>query len=243
MGAFFLYLFKILKMKKYYSIILLLLIQFGFSQITTLTEDQLLKSSNVFLNKYKANNSNIKGNPYLEEKFKKGNLLFSNGKTYNAYIRFNVANQKFEIKKDLNSTANIIEIDNSVTVKINNNNFKNYSFNIKNKKIKSILKECLITEKYKLFYYPKKVIELPNKDGIQAPPTGFTKSPQSKWKDSGSYLIFYKGITYQVPTSHKKMIGLKIFNEKLYKKYRKANKLNLKKEGDLIKLVYYFSSI
>ena len=106
-----------------------------------------------------------------------------------------------------------------------------------------ILKECLITEKYKLFYYPKKVIELPNKDGIQAPPTGFTKSPQSKWKDSGSYLIFYNGITYQVPTSHKKMIGLKIFNEKLYKKYRKANKLNLKKEGDLKKLVYYFSSI
>ena len=230
-------------MKIYYSIILLLLIQFSFSQITTLTEDQLLKSSNVFLNKYKTNNSDIKGNPYLEEEFKKGNIMFSNGKTYNAYIRLDVANQKFEIKKNLDSKSNIIEIDNNILVTINNENFKNHSFNLNNKKIKSILKECLMTEKYQLYYYPKKVIELPNKDGIKAPPTGFTKAPQKKWKDTGSYLIFYNGITYQLPTSHKKMIALKIFNEKLYKKYRKINRLNLKKEGDLIELVSYFSLI
>ena len=97
--------------------------------------------------------------------------------------------------------------------------------------------------KISLYYYPKKLIEKPNKDGIQAPPTGFTKAPQSKWKDDGSFLIFYNGSTYQLPTSHKKMSDLKIFDQELYKKYRKSNKLNLKKEDNLIELVKYFDSI
>ena len=230
-------------MKLYSSIIIILLFQLSFSQITNLTEDQLLKSGNVFLDKYNTVNSDIKGNPYYEEKYMEGNLSFSNGRTYEAFIRFNVANQKFEIKKNLNSKSNTIEIDNNVIVYINQEKFKNLSFKINNKLIKGILKECVVTEKYELYYYPKKLIEKPNKDGIQAPPTGFTKAPQSKWKDDGSFLIFYKGLAYQLPTSHKKMSDLKIFDQELYKKYRKSNKLNLKKEDNLIELVKYFDSI
>jgi hypothetical protein len=230
-------------MKLYSSIIAILLFQLSLSQITNLTEDQLLKSGNVFLDKYNKINSDIKGNPYYEEKYKEGNLSFSNGKTYEAFIRFNVANQKFEIKKNLNSKSNIIEIDDNIIVYINQEKFKNLSFKINNKLIKVILKECVVTEKYQLYYYPKKLIEKPNKDGIKAPPTGFTKAPQSKWKDDGSFLIFYKGLAYQLPTSHKKMSDLKIFDQELYKKYRKSNKLNLKKEDNLIELVKYFDSI
>jgi hypothetical protein len=39
------------------------------------------------------------------------------------------------------------------------------------------------------------------------------------------------------------MSDLKIFDQELYKKYRKSNKLNLKKEDNLIELVKYFDSI
>ncbi|MDA9213289.1 hypothetical protein N9475_04595 [Flavobacteriaceae bacterium] len=230
-------------MKLYYSIIALLIVQLTFSQLIDLSEDQLLKSGNVFLKKFNSKNSEIKGNPYLNEKFQKGNILFNNGKRYNALIRLDVANQKFEIKKNLNSEISSIEVDNSVIVTINEDNFKNHSFEIKNKVTNGILKECLITDKYQLYFYPGKAIEMPNKDGIKAPPTGFTKAPQSKWKDASSYLIFHNGKTYLLPTSHKKMVSLRLFDEKLYKKYRKSNKLNLKKEESLIKLVSYFNSI
>jgi hypothetical protein len=58
-------------MKLYSSIITILLFQLSFSQITNLTEDQLLKSGNVFLDKYNTVNSDIKGNPYYEEKYMK----------------------------------------------------------------------------------------------------------------------------------------------------------------------------
>ena len=62
-------------------------------------------------------------------------------------------------------------------------------------------------------------------------------------KDNSSFIIFHVGKTYQLPTSHKKMIELRLFDEKLYKKYRKANKLNLKKEESLKELVSYFNSL
>ena len=119
-------------MKLYYSIIALLIVQLTFSQLIDLSEDQLLKSGNVFLKKFNSKNSEIKGNPYLNEKFQKGNILFNNGKRYNALIRLDVANQKFEIKKNLNSEISSIEVDNSVIVTINEDNFKNHSFEIKN---------------------------------------------------------------------------------------------------------------
>jgi hypothetical protein len=230
-------------MKLSISVITLLLALVGHSQIIDLSEDQLLRSGNVFLKKFNTTNTEVKGNRFLEEKFQRGSILFSNDKKYDALIRLDIANQKFEIKKDLNSKISSIEIDNSVTVTINNENFKNHSFNINNTNTIGILKECLITENYKLYYYPQKVIEMPNNDGISAPPTGYTKTPQPKWKDTSSYLIFYNGKTYRLPNSHKKMMELSIFDEKLYKKYRKANKLNLKKEESLKKLVSYFNSL
>jgi len=230
-------------MKLYISIITLLLFLVSHTQIIDLSEDQLFRSGNVFLKKFSTNNTDIKGNPFLDKKFLNGSISFSNDRKYDAIIRLDIANQKFEIKKDLNSKVSSIEIDNSVTVTINNENFKNHSFKINNTNTKGILKECLITENYKLYYYPQKVIEMPNNDGISAPPTGYTKTPQAKWKDTSSYLIFHNDKTYQLPTSHKKMMKLNLFDEKLYKKYRKANKLNLKKEESLKELVSYFNSL
>ena len=37
------------------------------------------------------------------------------------------------------------------------------------------------------------------------------------------------------------MIGLKLFNEKDYTKFRKENKINLKKEEDLKQLITFFN--
>jgi hypothetical protein len=49
--------------------------------------------------------------------------------------------------------------------------------------------------------------------------------------------------SYVVPTSHKKMQALNLIDGKAYKKYRKANKLNLKNEESLKKFITYLNSI
>ena len=67
-------------MKLSISVITLLLALVGHSQIIDLSEDQLLRSGNVFLKKFNTTNTEVKGNRFLEEKFQRGSVLFSNDK-------------------------------------------------------------------------------------------------------------------------------------------------------------------
>ena len=46
----------------------------------------------------------------------------------------------------------------------------------------------------------------------------------------------------RVPTKHKKLSELKIFDDQKYKSFRKKSKLDLKKESKLVELVKYFNS-
>jgi hypothetical protein len=84
---------------------------------------------------------------------------------------------------------------------------------------------------------------MPKKSGIPAPASGYSKPAKAEWKNNGVYLIFYNNKTYKLPTSHKKMVELNLFDKKEYKKYRKENKLNLKNKESLIRLVTYFNSL
>ena len=47
----------------------------------------------------------------------------------------------------------------------------------------------------------------------------------------------------RVPTKHKKISELKIFNDQEYKLFRKRNKLDLKNERKLVELVKYFNDV
>ena len=71
--------------------------------------------------------------------------------------------------------------------------------------------------------------------------SGYGKTADPEWVDKSSYIIYYKNAYYEVPKNHKKMIGLKLFNEKDYIKFRKENKINLKKEEDLKQLITFFN--
>ena len=57
------------------------------------------------------------------------------------------------------------------------------------------------------------------------------------------FLILKNNNWYTVPNSFKKLVEKNIFDKKLLKKYKKSNKLNVKKKESLIKLVSYFNSI
>ena len=212
--------------------------------ITGVTTGDLFSGGNVMLRKLmKRDYSEADGSPYLNDKFVKGKITFDNGKEYDILTRLNVGSQKFEIRKDLNSEISIIEINESVTIEMENKKYNLHSINLENKQILAILEKCVENERMSLYYFPRKVIKMPVETGAVAPTTGFTKTPKPKWADANEFLILKNNNWYTVPNSFKKLVEKNIFEQKLLKKYKKSNKLNVKKKESLIKLVSYFNSI
>ena len=214
---------------------------YGIGGVTT---DDLFSGGNVVLRKLmKRDYSEAVGSPYLNDNFTKGKIIFNNGKEYDVLTRLNVGSQKFEIKKNINSTASLIDINESVTVQMNNKNYNLHSINLGNEQILAILEDCVELENISLYYFPKKVIKMPVETGAAAPTTGFTKVPKPKWADASEFLILKDDNWYAIPNSFKKLLSKNIFDPKLLKKYKKSNKLNIKKKESLIKMVTYFNSI
>ena len=187
--------------------------------------------------------SKAEGSPYLNDEFTKGKIIFNNGKEYDVFTRLNVGSQKFEIKKNINSPASLIDINESVTVQMNNKNYNLHSINLNNEQILAILEDCVEFENISLYYFPRKVIKMPVETGAAAPTTGFTKVPKPKWADASEFLILKDDNWYAIPNSFKKLLSKNIFDPKLLKKYKKSNKLNIKKKESLIELISYFNSI
>ena len=236
-------------MKKIILALLISIISIPFTYgqdtgITGVTTGDLFSGGNVILRKLmKRDYSEADGSPYLNDKFVKGKITFDNGKEYDILTRLNVGSQKFEIRKDLNSEISIIEINESVTIEMENNKYNLHSINLENKQILAVLEKCVENERMSLYYFPRKVIKMPVETGAVAPTTGFTKTPKPKWADANEFLILKNNNWYTVPNSFKKLVEKNIFDKKLLKKYKKSNKLNVKKKESLIKLVSYFNSI
>jgi hypothetical protein len=214
------------------------------SGIGAVTPSDLFSGGNVVLRKLmKRDYSEAEGSPYLNEEFTNGKIIFNNGKEYDVLTRLNVGTQKFEIKKNINSPASLIDINESVTVQMNNKNYNLHSINLNNEQILAILEDCVELENISLYYFPKKVIKMPVETGAVAPTTGFSKTPKPKWAEASEFLILKDENWYTIPNSFKKLLSKNIFDPKLLKKYKKSNKLNIKKKESLIKMVTYFNSI
>ena len=200
------------------------------SQITDISDSDWYRSGNFLLKELaKGKNSDVKGSPYLNNKYENGKIIFSNGNTYSAAIRLNIGNQKFEIQNK--KTKEIVELNLDETAKV-----------LLSGRIITLRDECNIKGDFKLYYYAKKNIEVPKKMNTPAPASGTEKSELPEWKDFSSYYISYNGKYYQLPTSHKKMSSMKIFTDIDYKNYRKKNKLNLKDRESLIAFVNYLNN-
>jgi len=214
---------------------------YGIGSVST---DDLFSGGNVILRKLmKRDYSEAEGSPYLNDEFTKGKIIFNNGKNYDVLTRLNVGTQKFEIKKNTNSPASLIDINESVTVQMNNKNYNLHSINLNNEQILAILEDCVELGNISLYYFPKKVIKMPVETGAVAPTTGFSKTPKPKWAEASEFLILKDENWYAIPNSFKKLLSKNIFDPKLLKKYKKSNKLDIKKKESLIKMVTYFNSI
>ena len=227
------------------SLIILLLLSFQNSFCQTFEISEIFQTSSVILNKLNKNDySQAEGSPYLDKKFKSGKLIFENSKTYNVLARLNIGSQKFEIKKDSNSEPNLIEIDSSIKVEMDGIIYKSHTINLDGQKITAVLEDCIELSNISLYYFPRKVIKMPvDTGGANAPSSGSSSEPKPKWADANEFLINKNGKWNSIPRSFKKLLAKNIIDQKLLKKYKKANKLNLKKKESLIELVSYFNSI
>ena len=221
--------------------ITILLAQNINGQITNINDSDWFRSGNFLIKELASTeNKDVKGFPYLNKLFEKGEIIFLNGNTYSAEMRLNLGNQKFEI---LNVSNQVIEIDLDQTSKarLNEKLYSKHSVTINGNRTIALLEECNVDNEYKLYYYPKKNIVVPKKPNTPAPSSGFEKSEMPEWKSFNAYFLFYKGEYYEIPSSHKKMANLKILKDFNYKTYRKKNKIGLKDRESLIELVNYLN--
>ena len=209
---------------------------------TELTEQNLFRGGNVFLldklNKY---DNEIDGTPFLNPDFDKGQIIFENGNTYDGEIRIDLVAQNFQIKGK-NGKITPIEVNDKVKIKINGQEYKLHALNSVEYGEIGILRECIELDEISLYYFPRKKLQKPIEAGISAPTSGYGKTNNPEWKDDGFYFFRIDGKYIRVPTKHKRLSELKVFDDQKYKSFRKKNKLDLKNETKLIELVKYFNS-
>ena len=148
----------------------------------------------------------------------------------------------YEIKaKDEKITT--ITINEKVNVELDNEIYRLRNFKSNEFGDNGILRECIVLENISLYYYPRKSLEKPLESSIKAPSSGFKKENIAEWKDTGYYLFYINNAHVRVPTKHKKILELNIFDNNDYKSYRKKYKLDLKDEQKLIDMVTHFNKI
>ena len=142
-------------MKKIILIFTIFISQFATSQFGPIISD-LFVEGNVNLYDLTKYDKSVKGSPYLTNTFESGKIIFKNGKQYDAQIRLNISEQKFEIKNSSNQ-ASAIEINQNVTINIADKIYNLYSFKMNGStNTIGILEDILKLENYGLYYFPQK---------------------------------------------------------------------------------------
>ena len=183
---------------------------------------------------------NIKGSPFIYEDFVTGKIVFESGKNIVGDFRMDLHAHKIQTK---NNDGKIFEIsiDSSFELIISGKKYSFHELDLVKTNSFIILRECLELENISLYEFSNKDLKKPIEVTGSAANSGYGKTADPEWVDQSVYIIYYKNTYYEVPKNHKKMIGLKLFDEKTYTKFRKENKINLKREEDLKQLITFFN--
>ena len=183
---------------------------------------------------------NIKGTPFIFEDFVTGKIVFESGKNIVGDFRMDLYAHKIQTK---NNDGKIFEIsiDNTFELIIGGKKYSFHELDLIETNNFVILRECLKLENISLYEFYNKNLKKPIEVTGSAANSGYGKTADPEWVDQSAYIIYYNNKYFEVPKSHKKMIGLKVFNEKDYTNFRRENKINLKKEEDLKQLIAFFN--
>ena len=189
---------------------------------------------------YVANSyEDVYGNPYVDEEFQEGEILFKDSSIYKGIgMRLNHNNDQIEFQQD----GQILAIPNPedlISVSFGNHRFIFEKYT-KGKKILSSFFEVLVSGRTNLLYRRESIVKRE-----QLPPSEMSgKNYRDYFRTVEDYYIKREGepafIVYKTPKSILKALPDKQIE---LKKYIDQNELKIKKEEDLKALVEYYNSL
>jgi len=204
------------------------------------TEAELLYNLEYYLNKNNSKENNIEynkiaGSPYIYEDFKKGNVFFKNGESFlNCMINYNAYDNEmeFKIKSELYTVKNPEDI---LRVEVNDDVFLYKCFTY-NKQVEKGLLMQIVNDKISLF--KKESIEfIAAKDAIN---TYEDKKPaQFKKRQSQYYIGLSDGSIFLINNKRELLKKMTVYSD--LKLFMKKEKINLKSEEDIIRLIKYLN--
>ena len=179
------------------------------------------------------NQNDYTGSPYYNVEYLTGNILFE-GKTIasNKSLRYNVSKEEFEIRDPRNQESKIVKTilrNTEITIQIGEESFE-YITNEKNR---------YKGGKYSLYKKIKKEYI-----ASQRAVSSMASDVAALYKEKiFLYLVDEQGAFTALPSSKKGNLNAFGKMKKEVKEYAQKNKLNLKKEKDLIKVLAYTNSL
>lgn len=187
------------------------------------------------------NPNDYTGSPYYKEEFLGGNVIFK-GTTIatNEILRYNVSKEEFEIKDLNNPGGKIVKTvfrNEDISIEIGDESFE-YISSEKNR-LRGYFIPLVKGDQNSLYKKIKKEFI-----ASQRAVNSMASDIAAMYKEQELfYLVDDKGTYKELPSSKKKRINAFGKNKKAVKEYAKKNKLNIKKEEDLIKIVTFSNSL
>ena len=186
--------------------------------------------------------SSIEGSPYANKNFLAGIIYQEDKAVYDkVLLRYNIFSDEIEIKKAENSAETSYDAlikDPKSTVKIANTIyiFVPFEGSLENGHYFTV-----ISEENAFDLYKKTEVEF---SASYIARTSYERDRPAKFTQKNIYFLVSKnGTFYQLPNSKSKIIKVMSSKEVEVKSFIKKNKLDIKTENDLVKLVKYYNSL
>ncbi|WP_106793845.1 hypothetical protein [Aquimarina sp. Aq78] len=186
--------------------------------------------------------SKTKGSPYENEKFELGEIVHTNSKQkiQKLFLRYNVFDDQIEVSK----TSEVTELhgllkSEHIYARINNKeyHYKKYK-DLNDQTKKGYLVKLRGNAKISLY---KLLVKKYTKAKIAN--TSYHKNTPAKFTDQQTYYIEINEKLFPVSSSKKKTVSIFPENQKEVKDFIGKEKLSLKKEKDLAKLINFYSTL
>jgi len=187
------------------------------------------------------NQNDYTGSPYYNEDFLKGSVLSKeNTIASNQMLRYNVSKEEFEIRDTRDQESKIVKTilrNKNITIQIGDESFEYISD--QNNKLRGYFIPLVNGDKISLY---KKITKeyIPSQKAASSMASNIAAMYKEK---EILYLRDDNGMYTKLPSSKKGNLNAFGDMKKKVKEYAKQNKLNLKRERDLIKVVTYTNSL
>ena len=207
------------------------------AQVLSVSETDMFRSGNMFLSENNRKYSDMEGTPYWKDTFEAGEILFASEQIFEGKIRYDIAAQAFEFK---NENGQIFQLEPAEILQIaygGTQFIPAQKLRIDAIKKPPVYFQVLVTPApYGLLAGHSKNVVMPRRDGIAVPGQPLD-SQKNKWEDEVAYYLVVDKRVMSLPKSVKKLNAISAFQDFDLKSIVKKNKISLKKEADLVRLL------